>query len=327
MLRGELKEAELECQKALPLREGLLEKHPDVLRYKVDLARCQNDVAYFLAEQGKEFQAEATYNKALTHFRELVRVNPYLPEFKSSLAETLNDMGLLCMKKNTRIAQAEKFFLEALGIREWLSQNHSNVGYYVVDLGATHANLGHLHMDKSDFPEAQKELGKGIEILQACLASEPRQPRARRFLRKAHSDRARLYDRLGEYIAAIHDWDHALEVDDGPGKAEIRAFKALSLARAGDLTAAEAEANEVASHTSDVEILVTAARVYGVMSGMSGTSSAKAEPHAVKAVALLQRAIQAGYKNLSVLRRDSDLDSLRKRDDFRKVLSSLESMK
>jgi hypothetical protein len=51
-------------------------------------------------------------------------------------------------------------------------------------------------------------------------------------------------------------------------------------------------------------------RVYGVMSGMSGTNPAMAEPQAVKAVALLQRAIQAGYKNLSVLNKDTDRNLL-----------------
>jgi tetratricopeptide (TPR) repeat protein len=194
-------------------------------------------------------------------------------------------------------------------------------------LGATHANLGHLRMDKSDFPGAQKELGLGIEILQAALASEQRQPRARRFLRKAHSDRARMYDCLGDHTAAVHDWDHALEVDDGRGKAETRMLKARSLAKAGGLAAAAAEVEDVASHTSDAEILMSAARVYGVISGISVNNPEKAEAHAVKAIALLQRSIQAGYKNLGVLNKDIDLDALRKRDDFRKLLSSLESMK
>ena len=42
------------------------------------------------------------------------------------------------------------------------------------------------------------------------------------------------------------------------------------------------------------------------------------------AVALLKRAVAKGYKDLAHMNQDTDLDALRQRDDFKKLLADLE---
>ena len=39
----------------------------------------------------------------------------------------------------------------------------------------------------------------------------------------------------------------------------------------------------------------------------------------------LQKAVQAGYKDAAHMKKDTDLDSLRDRDDFKKLLAELEA--
>ena len=39
---------------------------------------------------------------------------------------------------------------------------------------------------------------------------------------------------------------------------------------------------------------------------------------------LLQQAVKAGFKNAAHMKKDSDLDPLRDRDDFKKLLAELE---
>jgi tetratricopeptide (TPR) repeat protein len=41
----------------------------------------------------------------------------------------------------------------------------------------------------------------------------------------------------------------------------------------------------------------------------------------------LRKAVAAGYKDLAVMKKDTDLDVLRKRDDFKKLLAGLEPKK
>ena len=48
------------------------------------------------------------------------------------------------------------------------------------------------------------------------------------------------------------------------------------------------------------------------------------EKYAARAVVLLREAVQAGYKNVAHIKRDSDLDPLRQREDFQKLLAELQ---
>lgn len=55
---------------------------------------------------------------------------------------------------------------------------------------------------------------------------------------------------------------------------------------------------------------------------LCAAASKKEEP-AARAVELLRQAVAEGYKDVARLKKDSDLDSLRPRDDFRKLLEEL----
>ena len=56
----------------------------------------------------------------------------------------------------------------------------------------------------------------------------------------------------------------------------------------------------------------------------SGKLADKKDEYAKRAVELLQRAVKAGYKDAAHMKKDTDLDPLRDRDDFKKLLAELE---
>jgi hypothetical protein len=56
----------------------------------------------------------------------------------------------------------------------------------------------------------------------------------------------------------------------------------------------------------------------------SGLTTADAPAAAEQAITTLRRAIAAGYRDLANMRKDTDLDSLRKRPDFEQMLADLE---
>jgi hypothetical protein len=49
------------------------------------------------------------------------------------------------------------------------------------------------------------------------------------------------------------------------------------------------------------------------------------EKHAARAVELLRKAVEKGYKDAAHMKKDADLDALRQRDDFKKLLADLEA--
>ena len=59
----------------------------------------------------------------------------------------------------------------------------------------------------------------------------------------------------------------------------------------------------------------------------SGKSADKKQEYADRAMELLQQAAKAGYKDAAHLAKDTDLDPLRDRDDFKKLVELLSKPK
>ena len=55
----------------------------------------------------------------------------------------------------------------------------------------------------------------------------------------------------------------------------------------------------------------------------SGKDAGKKEEYAKRAVELLQQAVKAGYKNAAHVTKDTDLDPLRGREDFKKLMAEM----
>jgi hypothetical protein len=108
-----------------------------------------------------------------------------------------------------------------------------------------------------------------------------------------------------------------------------RASRAISRFKAGQLSAAVAEIAELTAAGSNKTELATVngdlwysfGCVYAVASAKVAD---KKEEYAKRAVELLHQAVKAGYKDYPHMTRDSDLDPLRDREDFKKLMAELE---
>ena len=64
--------------------------------------------------------------------------------------------------------------------------------------------------------------------------------------------------------------------------------------------------------------------VYAVASSKDADNQ---QQYADRAMQLLRQAVQAGFNNAEHMQRDSDLDPLRRREDFQKLLTELQAEK
>jgi hypothetical protein len=64
-----------------------------------------------------------------------------------------------------------------------------------------------------------------------------------------------------------------------------------------------------------------------VYSIASGKRADKKQEYATRAMELLQQAVKAGYRDAAHMKEDSDLDPIRGRDDFKKLLAELATKK
>jgi hypothetical protein len=141
------------------------------------------------------------------------------------------------------------------------------------------------------------------------------------------------------HAEAVAEWDRALELDDGSSQNGLRLQRAFSLVKLGEHAQATAEANALADQKS-----VPGETLYNLacVSSLSSTAvrrdphlspteqDQRAEEYAARAVELLGKARAVGYfqepARVEHLKTDKDLDPLRDREDFKKLLAELEDM-
>ena len=106
----------------------------------------------------------------------------------------------------------------------------------------------------------------------------------------------------------------------------MRIERADAWLRAGKITEAIAEIAELVN-SSDVSRWVAAdwynaACLYSVA---ASKIEDKRQEYADRAMQLLQKAVQAGWMDVAHLGRDTDLDVLREREDYKKLLAELQA--
>jgi tetratricopeptide (TPR) repeat protein len=202
---------------------------------------------------------------------------------------------------------------------------------YQVHLGGDYCNYGNLILD-SDRPEESLAWSeKAISTLSAVYGQDHRLARAREYLRNSHSCRARAYDRLQKYAEAIRDWDRAIELSEKADQPRFQVLRATSRSHTGHLGEAVTEVAELTKAPvvgAPGSPAWTAGQWYDfacVYSVGSGNIADKKQEYANRAMELLQQSVQAGYNNAAHMMKDSDLDALRDREDFKKLIAELEA--
>jgi tetratricopeptide (TPR) repeat protein len=312
-------EAEAEYREALRILTRLVASCPTVPAYRRDLAITYMNLANRLKDPD---QAETAYRKALAEQAKLAAEFAGTPDYRFGVAKVQMNLGHLLQQRH-RTREAAAAHQEALTVLTQLVKDYPAVPGYSVELGGTCCNLGMVEKAAGTLQGAQRWYDKAIATLEAVRARDPRDATARRFLRNTHWGRADLYNRLGRFPEAVKDWERALALSPSAEQPTLRILRAVSLVRAGDRARATQAAEEWAV-AKDVNAgpLYAAASIYALATAAQGPPEV-AERYAVRAVELLRRAYDNGYKGKPGIKDDKNLDALRSRDDFRRLLAEL----
>ena len=168
--------------------------------------------------------------------------------------------------------------------------------------------LGTLVADLGKRTEAEEQYRQALAILEKLAAEFPAMPDYRG---NSHWGRARAFDALAKPAEAAKDWDWANELSPPAERLDVRASRASSRLQAGRVAEAVAEVAELTQSSNwNAGEWYDFACVYAVASGKIAD---KKQEYADRAMELLRTAVQAGYKNAAHMKKDTDLDPLRKR--------------
>jgi tetratricopeptide (TPR) repeat protein len=198
---------------------------------------------------------------------------------------------LLYLKKGDSAA-AEPLLQRALvGSEKVFGPDHPNTLVIV-------NNLAMLYKARKDYPAAERLLERALAIRRKLAADFPTVPAYRQGLADGHSNLGNLLKDLGKRAEAEAEYGNAL---------------AISQQIVADFPAIPAYRHDLAASYYNLACL------YAIRSGKEAD---KQQEYADRAMELLQKAVKTGYADTAHMAKDTDLDPLRNREDFKKLLAS-----
>jgi serine/threonine-protein kinase len=315
--------------------EELTRLRPDVAEYKALLAQAHHYLGKYYQgpwRAGAHGPAVPHLLRALALRQELAAAHPREAAYRVELARVHESLGLTYYQTR-RPAEAEASFRRAHEVLEALVRERPGDLGFAVALASTCINWGNAVCDCAGKPRAAVALyDRAIALTEAVLRQEPHYGSARRGLLNAHGGRGYARATLGRYPEAVRDFERVVELEDGPRRAFRQSELAVLRARAGDHARAAVEAKALAeSGKPAAEILYNSAcacslAAAAVRKGRLPESHRQllADEYASQAMTYLARLRDRGFfldpQGAGYLRTDKDLDPLRDRADFRRLL-------
>src|SRR5262249_48051264 len=221
---------------------------------------------------------------------------PTVPLYRVDLGNCLHGLGTL-LEDTPRKPEAETAYREALAVQERLVADFPKVPEYLGDLASTMNGLAELARGRKDLTEATGLLQKAHTHIQAALATNPQHP----YHHGVRCDNRRYFAQVlldqGEYVRA----------------ADIAAdLVHQKLVSAKDAYSAGCLFSRCYASAEKDDKLEEAKRI------------ALARSYAEQAIENVRLAITKNYKDIEQMKKDPDLDPLRSRDEFKKLLAEME---
>jgi tetratricopeptide (TPR) repeat protein len=292
-----LAEAEAANRDALAILKILVADFPARQELRQELARSHNGLGTLLQDTGRPADAEQAFRDALAIQKKLVADVPGSPEFRSELAIVSNNLGNL-FRETSRPADAEAAYRDALTIQRKLAAEFPNQPDRRNELARTLGNVALLANERRDFTAAGAYLAEAQPHHQAALQANARSPVYRQLYRANLGRLVITHAGLLDQASAVQVADKMRDLGWDP---PVNAYEA-ALALASCIPVVE-KLKPVAQAT-------TAVQFYGD-----------------EAMKLLKVAVAKGFKDAADVKQNKDLDSLRGREDFKKLLAELEANK
>jgi tetratricopeptide (TPR) repeat protein len=291
--------AEEVLEEALAHRQELVTRFPEVPQYQGDLAATHFRLGVVFYSTERLAKAEESFREAMKRTEPLEARSRLLPAHAWLPPECLANLGAVQASAG-RLQEAEKSWRRAVPQLERLTEVLANRPEGHSHLAAACHNLGLLLGDRDELAESRQYLEKAVRHQRAALRLNPRHPQYGRLLAQHYEKLAATLIALGEHAGA--------------------AKTALEMARSSPVSA------ERCYHAACVLAqCMTLADKDATLSGEK--RKGLAQSYGDRAVELLREAVGKGFKDPEHMNKDTALDSLRSRDDFKKLASELEAQK
>jgi serine/threonine protein kinase/tetratricopeptide (TPR) repeat protein len=334
--------AEAAFELAVTIQKKQADAYPTAAEYRYALAKTYRASGFAHSRRHQNDAAVARYQQALEILSKSVQDHP-VPEHQSLLATTQMNLANMYITRNWFV-KAEPALKEAQRIYAQLVHDRSDLPEHLQSLGQCHAILGMAYRGQSRNDEAEAAQQHAVDIFEKLAKEHPDVPEYAYDVGRCYLELGLTANQVGRPEAAVARYDKAVAILEGVVAAGLKSARnALVSARIDRSTArAAGGAHAQAAAESDAVFRqggLHSGHLYDLACTFSQCSAAadrdgKLSPadravlkarYAERAVRFLQQAIADGWRNPQHLKTDPDVEPLRARQDFQKLLADLEA--
>jgi tRNA A-37 threonylcarbamoyl transferase component Bud32/tetratricopeptide (TPR) repeat protein len=295
LYRNNFAEADKAYGQALQLQQSLVGEFPDNPLYRNDLALIHAQRAKLLQDFHRLEEAEKAYRTAIALQDQVAAKVPIQPAYQERAARYHFELANLLEEAGQR-REAEEGYRQVLEMQEKLAARFPKQPTYSHDLGLTADSLASLLGDTKP-EETQRWLKRALSAQQKAHKGAPLVDAYSQDLRESYVDSAAFLKRRGDHagLAELADTLPSDFPDNG-----VDLYNACCFA---------ANACQVVRENSQLR---------------ADERQRLIVKYGEKAIELLDRSIKAGYHERAHMDRDHDLDPLRDRPAFQKLLTDLD---
>jgi serine/threonine-protein kinase len=343
---GELPDALASYKHARDLLEPLARSDGHSAVYRAAVAKCLQGIARVEYSTGHATEALASHEQARAIRQELADGKGDVTQFQSDLAVSCHDIGAIQRAGGHR-ADALASYERARAIRQKLAESHPAVTQFQSDLAQSYNDIGFLEQESGHLAPALESLEQARAISQKLADANPAVTRFEGDLAQSYQVIGSIQDQTGHPLAALASYERARAILHRLAElypsltlyqtrlAMSHSYLGLARQRGGRPAEAAAEfrraitiMQRVTELQPDGYNLYNLACFRSLLSGIgtapgSGLAADEVKSYGAQAVLALRRAIAAGLRDVAFMRRDTDLDPLRGREDFQLLLFDL----
>jgi serine/threonine-protein kinase len=298
--RGESQAALEDDRRAVEIWEKLDQEHPGDQEVQNGLAATVGNIGWLLSLRDRSSEALAAYERALAVREKMARDNPKVGQYQAELARILTSLGSLHQTLD-QLAKARQYHSQAVAIREKLVADNPAANLQL-DLSWSYTQFGNLEIATGRVDEASRLYRQSLDLATKLMATNPANNQLAYILAASQGGMGRVHRKQGRPAEALQSLQEAL----------------ASLAKIP---------------SSHLNVLYDRACWLALCSSVIGQGKpsptpierAEREKCSDQAMEALRQAVIAGQFSLHDLRNDTDLDALRSREDFKKLLREAEA--
>jgi serine/threonine-protein kinase len=294
---GQTRQAMTALKAALVIGTELAEARPDLLDNQRMLAWCHNDIALVLFQEGKTTQALASLEESRRIKLRIAAEHPDVAEYRRDLAACQQNIGSL-LRESGRLVEALAAHQATLAIQRTLADAYPAVTGIQRDLANSLNEIGDVFRFMNHPVEGRPSFEGALAILERLYQADPTVSETRAWLLQALKGLGATQYAAGQTADAVATWRRAVSIGERVRSPYHEPFYYLAGCHA---------------------FLAAAAGVPG-----SGVLADDAPFEIGRGMDMLHKAIAASYRDVKWMRRDPDLDPLRRRPDFQLLLLDLE---